>query len=376
MLFVLALVVRLAFCWLVYPLLASRLGTGDDYDVIARALVGGEGYRLDGVDARPERLPLAVLFFAAHFRLFGTASWPWQISQAGLGALSCVLVYRLGKRIGAPGGARLVGLFCALHPALLLYTARPMTETLYVFLMTAFLWALGEQRSALAGVTLGLQWLAKSTAAIGMPAMLGLHRRWPAMIAAPVVLLPWGILNLVQLGTPWLLTATGGRALYHGLYISRHAGWTTPAGDLNRDAELALRGELAERGVAASATVIERDRLAGRLAGDWIRAYPLAYTRLTLRNLVLTWYLGRSGASMIVYALLHAGLLSAAALGARRAWQSHPAERGWLVAALWLIASYTFVHAALHPALRYVLPVVPCATALAAAAWPRQTDRT
>lgn len=370
MLFVLALVARLVFCWLLYPSLEGRFGAGDDYEVIAGSLVAGQGYQLDGVDARPERLPLAVLFIAAHFWMLGAASWPWQISQAVLGALTCVLVYRISRRVGARQGAYLAALFCAVHPTLLLYAARPMTETLYTFLVTALLWSLAHQRGALAGVALGLQWLTKSTAVIGIPVTLALHRRWLTAIALVAVLLPWGILNVAQLGEPWLLAATGGRALYHGLYISRHVSWTTPTADLNRDAELALRGELAEQGVSPTAPVIERDRIAGALARDWIRAYPLAYMRLTLRNLGLTWYLGRSHASMVVHALLHAGLLLAAALGAWRTWHTQPGGRRWLLAALWLIGGYTLLHAAIQPAVRYVLPVVPCAATLAAAAFP------
>jgi len=225
---------------------------------------------------------------------------------------------------------------------------------------------------AAVGALLGVQLLVKSTGMLNLAALVpSLRSRQPgdlALVALCVgaVLAPWAVWNLSTAGQSHLLSATGGRALYHGLYISRHVSWTTPAADLNRDAELALRDELADSGVAANAGVVQRDRLAGVLARAWIDTHRSETVRLWLRNLALTWYLGRSRSSMLIHALLHAALLAAAGVGSVRLWRAVPDARRLVSIAALLVIAYTAFHAAIQPAVRYILPVVPVAALLAA----------
>jgi 4-amino-4-deoxy-L-arabinose transferase-like glycosyltransferase len=375
--FIAALLIRIFFCFAVYPHVAGQFGAGDDYDLIARHLAQGDGYVLNGGNAAAERLPLYPLLLAAVMAVFGSAAWPWQTAQAVAGAFTCALLYRSARRVASQRGAVVAAGICVVHPTLILYTARPLTETLYVLLVFLFVDQIVRLgwRSRPAGLLLGLQLLTKSTAFLHvvtfLPALA--QRRGAALLRTAgwvaVVLAPWALWNLTNFGVTNLTSATGGIALYHGTYISRHAGWTTPAGNLNFGAELALRADLANRGIAADADIRQRDAVAGQLARAWIRANPIEALRLWGRNLLLTWYLGRSRMSMAVYAVLHGALLIAAAVGARRLWHGTSAARWFVAVNVLLIVAYTVFHAAVQPAVRYILPVVPCAALLAAAAF-------
>ncbi len=374
-----ALVVRLMFCFLVYPRVADRFGPGDGYDVIAQNLAQGNGYVIDGAPAAAERLPLYPFLLAGSFVLFGSALWPWQLAQSLCGALTCGLVFAMAQRYASRAAACAAAAVCVVHPTLVLYTARPLTETLYVVLLLLFVWAITAPvaRPGAAGVALGLQLLIKSTAfvdVLGCAPLIG--RAGPggvvtAALSAVLVVLPWAGWNVWTSGSPYLLTARGGITLYHGIYISQHVGWTTPAGDFNKDAELALWRDLWRHGVARDADVRVRDQVAGAVAREWIAQHPGEAARLWARNLVLTWYLGRSRLSMLVHFALHAMLLITAAVGAARLWRARPQTRDLVMATVPLVLGYTVFHAVVQPAVRYILPVVPLVLLLAAGAHSR-----
>ncbi len=376
---VVALGARLVFCFLLYGNVVPALGPGDGYDVIARNLVEGNGYVLAGRPAAAERLPLYPLFLAASVRLFGPSPWPWQLVQCIAGAATCALVFSLARRHASRAAALAAGGLCALHPALILYTARPFTETLYTLLLVLLVRALlaPAWRARSVGALLGLQLLTKSTAVLQAATLIlaaARGRVGAALRAAGVALLvmvPWVAWNLTTSGAPHLLTATAGRALYHGLYISRHVSWSTPSHVLNMEAQRALARDLARQGVPATAGVAEQDNVAGQLARAWIADHPRETIGLWSRNLVLTWFLGRSRTSMTAYWLLHGPLLAAAAIGAVRLWRRRPEARELVLLCTTLIVAYTAAHA-LHPAVRYVLPVVPLTAVLAAGAAPRE----
>jgi 4-amino-4-deoxy-L-arabinose transferase-like glycosyltransferase len=373
--FTLGMIARVIFCFLIYPHLADRFGPGDGYDVIALNIARGNGYVLDGSPAAAERLPLYPLLLAVSYFILGARAWPWQLAQCLCGAVTCVLVLGMVREYASRATSVAAATVCALHPTLLLYAARPLTETLYTLLLVLFVRSLSQPawRGRSAGSLLGLQLLIKSSAFLDVAAFipslcrmrLGSLARAGAWTA--LVLLPWLAWNVWAFGEPHLFTATSGRALYHGLYISRFASWTVPAGDLNRDAELALWQDLERAGISPHANVVVRDRFAGQAARAWIAVHPYESARLWMRNLLLTWYLGRSRLSMLVYFVLHGVLLAAAVPGAvRMRAASDPRTRELASIAILLILAYTVFHAVAQPAVRYVLPVVPLVIALAA----------
>ena len=374
--FLLALAVRLAFVLLAYPSLEPNFRTPDGYDVIAANLAAGHGFRLEGSSlAAAERLPLYPTVLAASMFVFGPSPLPWQVAQCLLGASTCALVLMVARRWASRVGALTAAVLCALHPTLVLYTARPLTETLYVLLLVLFVHALTTERWLAAGGWLGLGLLVKSVALlhlVALPPLLARASLRPMLRAAAVaalVVLPWVSWNVWAYGAPHLLTATGGRNLHQGLFISRRVGWTTPVGELNREADWALWNDLRQARVAWTGDVSADDAAAGRVARQWIEQHPDVATRLWARNLLLTWYLARSGASMALHAVVHGILLLLALIGAVRLLRT-PGVRDLAAALVLIVVAYTAAHAIIKPGIRYILPAVPVAAMLAAAALP------
>lgn len=370
----LAVMLRVLFCFVVYPAVADRFRSNDGYDVIALNLTRGNGYVMDGQPAAAERLPVYPVLLAISFWLFGPSSWPWQLAQCACGAVTCGLVLSLARQYASRAGALVAAGFCAIHPTLILYTARPLTETLYIWLLLLLVREMSSPawRPPVVGPLLGLQLLIKSTALLHVVAFIPtlFRRRFGTVVRSGVgvllVLFPWILWNLSTYGQPHLLSARGGITMYHGIYISRHVTWTQPAGDFNQEAELELWQDLERHGVSHNADVVRRDQLAGQLVRAWISSHRREAIQLWARNLVLTWYLGRSRLSMLVHFILHSVLLIAAAVGAVRIWLVRRDARALVTIAALLIVAYTVVHAVIQPAVRYILPAVPLAALLAA----------
>ena len=374
--FLLALAVRLAFVLLAYPRVEPNFRTPDGYDIIAANLAAGRGFRLEGSSlAAAERLPVYPTFLAASMLVFGPSPLPWQVAQCVLGAVTCAIVLVVARRWASRAGALAAAMFCALHPTLVLYTARPLTETLYILLLVLFVHALTTERWLEAGGWLGLGLLVKSSALlhlVALPPLLARASLRPmlrAAIVAALVVLPWVGWNVWAFGAPHLLTATGGRNLHQGLFISRRVGWTTPVGDLNREADWALWNDMRQARVAWTGDVTVDDAAAGRVAREWIEQHPDVATRLWARNLLLTWYLARTAASMALHAVVHGILLLLAAVGAVRLVRT-PGVRDLAMALVLIVVAYTAAHAIIKPGIRYILPAVPVAAMLAAAALP------
>jgi 4-amino-4-deoxy-L-arabinose transferase-like glycosyltransferase len=374
--FLLALAVRLVFVLAVHPLVEPGFQTPDGYDDIAANVAAGRGFRLEGSSlAAAERLPLYPVLLAASIRLFGPSRVPWQVAQCVLGAATCLLVLLVARRWASRAGAVLAAVLCALHPTLILYVARPLTETLYIFLLVCFVYALATRRLVAAGAWLGLGLLVKSTALLHLVALVpfitraGVRRLLWGITVAALVVLPWAGWNLWAHGSPHLLTATAGRNLHQGLFISRRVGWKTPVCDHNREADWALWNDLREARIAWTGDVAIDDASAGRVAREWIVQHPDVAAHLWARNLLLTWYLARGTTSMAVHAALHGVLLLLALVGTLRLLRV-PGARDVAAALVLLVLGYTAVHAIIKPGIRYILPAVPVVAMLAAAAVP------
>jgi 4-amino-4-deoxy-L-arabinose transferase-like glycosyltransferase len=367
-----AFALRAAFCLLVYPHVAEQFVTRDGYDEIAANLLAGRGFLREDAPVAAERLPIYPLLLAACYAAFGRGAWGWQLVQCGLGALTAWVVFMAASRYATRRSALVAGAVCAAHPTLILYTARPLTETLYTLLMALLAGAISPWRPRRAGFWLGLQLLVKSTALLQLVALLPvLARRGLASAArfttvAAIVVVPWAAANLWTSGTPHLVSVSSGGTLYQGLYISRHVGWTTPTGDLNEQAAWELFREMREKGIRYTHDVAQDNRAAGALARAWIADHPTEVLQLWARNLVLTWYLGRSRLAMAVHAVLHAALLVGAFVGATRLVRRRPEERSLVVFAVVVLVAYTVVHAVIQPGVRYVLPAVPVMALLVA----------
>lgn len=140
--FLLALIIRTVF---VFQKLGEDLRY-DDYeyfDEVARNILAGKGhiaYDVMGADRQSLMAPLYPAFLAGIFLLFGHNWLAVQLSQSVSGAITCVLVYLVGKRLANPRVGCIASLISAMYPFLVVLTRELLSETLFVFVLTAWMW--------------------------------------------------------------------------------------------------------------------------------------------------------------------------------------------------------------------------------------------
>jgi 4-amino-4-deoxy-L-arabinose transferase-like glycosyltransferase len=274
--FWLALIVR------VVPVLASyNLGIGLDdmhqYDMLARSLVSGSGYRwysepdLDlirpylnvdltnvvydprGIEAA-FRAPMYPIFLTVIYFFFGLAHRFFfaRLAQAAVNAMLAPMAYVLARRVD-PGNertARIAALIVALYPILALYPLALATENVFFVLAlgTVLLILRGAQGNRtgdgqaaselrvwerpgvrwfiLAGAVLGLGILTRSVLAFFLPfAMFWIWKYAKSLrgavlfaTAATAVVFPWALRNSILAGRPAFVEISLGYNLYMGYH--------------------------------------------------------------------------------------------------------------------------------------------------------------
>lgn len=138
------------------------------FDEVARNILAGKGhiaYDVMGADRQSLMAPLYPAFLAGIFLLFGRNWLAVQWSQSVLGAITCVLVYLVGKRLANPRVGCIASLISAMYPFLVVLTRELLSETLFVFVLTAWMWFVVRQdseslmtpkRQAISGILQGL----------------------------------------------------------------------------------------------------------------------------------------------------------------------------------------------------------------------------
>ena len=169
---VVALLVRVAVVLLTVD---SRVPEGDlQYDMYATNLLEGKGFRIDGLlsvtgGERPGEFgldtlysfkpPLYPAFLAAVYRLMGRNFVAVGLAQAVLGALTCLLAFRVARRIFDGRTAAITAAVLALYPYHVFMVGRVSDTTLFTTLTVAsvlLLYRLGQAPSALNGLAAGL----------------------------------------------------------------------------------------------------------------------------------------------------------------------------------------------------------------------------
>ncbi len=248
------------------PVIALRqMGIGLDdmfqYDMLARSIVAGDGYRwyaqddlylvqryfevdMAGVDYDPRGVPtsfrpplypafLALIYFLAG--VDGNRFFTARLVQAFVGAALAPLTYALARRFfpGNENAARIAAWVIAAYPLLVLYPLSLATENLFFLLVlsaTLVLLIAAETRRtvhfAAAGLLLGLMALTRSVSlAFGGLAVLwtwfALKERQKAVLIFGVVsltVLPWMVRNSLLHGRPTGVES----ALGYDLYVGYH----------------------------------------------------------------------------------------------------------------------------------------------------------
>lgn len=319
------------------------------------------------------RPPLYPFFLAAVYKAAGIG-WPAvRIAQSGLGALSVLLLFLLGRGLIGEAPALLAALLAAFDPSLIHLSGVLLSESLYIPLSLLLLYflqrGLGAGRPGdffLAGVSGGF-------AALCRPAVLpflvlalllfaavrrsGKARRaagiggWALMLAAALLVIgPWTLRNYRVHRRFVPISTNGGVMLWMGLHHGASGSYDFPPGN---NPLYDLKDE------------VERDRRGTRESLRFVRERPGEAIALAGKKFLLFWeFYPATGSGKIFPLFLIAG--AAGLLLSLRAW------RRWLPIYLYA-ACFMGVHLFAHSSYRYRYPLHPilalfAALALAAAA--------
>lgn len=246
-LFFVALLPRLyvAIAWAREP-----VWDGHYYDFGARRIAAGLGYSDDVVIAGQTiwhpwcHYPVGYSGFLGFFyRIFGAGPAVAPIVNAVTGALLAVVCHRLARYAISTNRARLAGLFVALNPGLIIYSALLMTEPLAAFGITLSAWFVARdlrdkpvRGALLAGIALGLTTLVRPQSilcapALGLLALAGtapLRARLRKAALAVVIALPVAFAVVL----PWTLRNC--RVMDGCAFVSTNAGWNLAIGAFPR----------------------------------------------------------------------------------------------------------------------------------------------
>ena len=270
-----------------------------DYDRQAHELLQN-GLRHGGVYLLG---PLYVFFLAAAHLIAGHNLLFVMAVQAVLGAMTCVLVYKIGELAFDQATGATAAAIAAVYGPLVFYTAIVLTEPVLVFVNTALVYALtkaylggGERNWLFAGAILGVSSLGKPNILVLAPAVIALNWLAPGRKCKRTDAL-WLLAGAAAIVAPVMLrnTLAGGVAPVTGnfgvnLYIGNHpnaTGTYTPLNDLLESSGDAYHfrnatGPPDDPGRLWGAETILRDRSLRYIMGE-----PLDWAALMLRKLML-----------------------------------------------------------------------------------------
>lgn len=414
------IVLKLVAMWIVLPA-ASRYGlvpanvsmATDLYSNIAHNLIAGSGYRVTPDSAETMmRGPGYVFFLAGIYQLFGESIDIVKVANLILGLGTVCIVFFLALRVTSNTMvATTVGAITALHPAILVMETRVSVESLFIFLLTLFVFLLdralrlGTYKSLfLAGLTLGVVVLTRSSPIFVVPLLFFYlvfrnpnSPAWSAafkkvavlLFGAMIVLAPWMVRNYTLAGTPTFSENLIGVAAFQGLYVTKtmdqHKGYQTrifEARDLQSDIAAKKGVNLAKFEDDPFWDVFPtiRDEQAYnkvllQTAWDEYKNNPFLFVRHCFYNSIRFWFQGATPKITMLGLFVTLPLLLLAAAGAYKG-----VRNGVQVAPLLLIICAIYcIHIPLISHARYSTPLVPLLAILTAITldaafrkwWPR-----
>jgi len=383
----------------------ARFGTEiideQHYRQIAENILAGNGFAWGPGRPTSIRPPLYPGLLALVWNVTGGVNLQAvRLLQIVLAALTTFLVHRTAHRLFGERSARIAAAIFWLYPSFIFFNVLILTETLFTFLLVAFVLSavalLTSDRnwrlSLLCGVCLGLAALTRSVLwplpLVLCPLLVLLVRgtwRWRVTAAAlvftgyAIVIMPWAVRNTQLQRVVTVVDTMGGLNLRMGNYEY------TPD-DRMWDA-VALQGprswswELAVSGRGARMTEGEKDKWAQQQALAYIREHPDTFIRRTLIKFSDFWGLERefvAGVGRGMYAPPKAVVIAAAALigvsypvvavlGIVGLWTVLPQDRRAHVVMVLPFVVIMGVHTVVFGHSRYHLPLVPILAIYAAA---------
>lgn len=233
-----ALVLRIAF--ILYVNGNYYFPDSNQYMIYARNLVSGLGYNtLPDTAWFALRTPGYSLLIALVYKVFGAGNFSnflVVLIQAVLSSLTCVYIFLIGNKIAGRAVGYLSGLFYAVYPFSVFYSAYILSETLAIFLFVICVWFLiniterrGYVYAVLAGLSFGYLHLVKTSVfplilALGILLIVadlkrigGNVLRFVVMfVAVMAIVAPWAIRNYTVFGKFISSSTMGGFVLYSG----------------------------------------------------------------------------------------------------------------------------------------------------------------
>lgn len=175
-------------------------------------------------------------FLSLLYRIFGPSYTAPKVANSIIGGLTCILIFKLGKRYYTEKVARSAALLLAFFPTHVCYAAQIGTETLFTLLFLgslllierAYRFKLELSHVALAGFGLGLACYVRAVP-IALPAFLvpawwlTMRKFWRPLLAGIVlmgvmlaVLFPWSFRNYVRTGHFIFGSSDGATSFYLG----------------------------------------------------------------------------------------------------------------------------------------------------------------
>ena len=201
-----------------------------DYNDLAKSLLSGQGYSLDG-EPQVNRSPGYPVFLFLVYTAFGVQPAIARLVQAALLVAVVPLRYYVGRRGWSPSVGMLSALVFAVHPFSIFWSRYMATENLLVFVYAALAAVLvcpgrtGVGRVFAGGVVLGVALLTRPTAilvAAGLALWLLLVSRGRSRLVRPALLLAGALVAL----SPWVAR----NFAEYGQFIPLTSGYGSSAG--------------------------------------------------------------------------------------------------------------------------------------------------
>lgn len=386
----------------------------DAYLGIANAIVAGDGFSVPGTNQPTAfRPPLFPVLVAVCLKLGGLNILGFVQVILSVGIV--YLTIQLGQRLGNEKAGLIAGFFVALDPLLNWYVSFPMTETFFTFLVMLLMNAIykdatenafrfSKSKQIQVGILFGLCvlcrpsilafpillaawkivslfWSSKTNDQI-QPASRSRKMNVAMILAAIVVLAPWGIRNYSQIGKFTVTTTHGGYTVLLGnnpVFYEQvvQAPWGTTWGDLPNDDPNSQMTWVTELHRQAKSEGIE-----GEVALDsWmyqraiqnIQNAPLSFTKSCILRVARFWNFSPQGpqrANIPSFAIWGIALFYAfqfvLLLGFLISLRKKPSLRRLLTPLIILIITFTIVHSIYWSNMRMRAPLIPAIALLAA----------
>jgi 4-amino-4-deoxy-L-arabinose transferase-like glycosyltransferase len=276
---------------------------GIGYNLLANALLEGQGYVDELGNPTAFRPPIYPLFLAGVYTLTEHSIAAIRLIQAVLDAFTVVFVYFVARVLFGQRVALLAGLGTAFHPLLIYETGDFYPETLSFFLQFSATWCLVAMLrrdhvlvAFVAGILMGLTVLARPTATLWVPLILGwvilpgllsrsMRRLLGICLGLALVFGPWTIRNYAILDAFIPVSSGGMVGLWSGNNPLSQGGSVLPGPQTWNGDDYPGRGWYGWEG----ASEVESSQRFAQKALQWIRENPRQFALLIPKKLLRLW---------------------------------------------------------------------------------------